>query len=115
MELPFAESRRSTLGLEWELALVDRQTGDLRSVADRILSACHEDMPDLRPEDEHPFVKQELLTNTVELVTDVCPDVNTGVDQLRETASNVMRHCEPLDVSSTARARTPSPHPPSRR
>lgn len=98
MELPFAESRRSTLGLEWELALVDRQTGDLRSVADRILSACHEDMPDLRPEDEHPFVKQELLTNTVELVTDVCPDVNTGVDQLRETASNVMRHCEPLDV-----------------
>ena len=37
VELPFAKSERFTLGLEWELALVDRQTGDLRSVAERIL------------------------------------------------------------------------------
>ncbi|WP_146341017.1 glutamate--cysteine ligase [Nesterenkonia sp. NBAIMH1] len=98
MELTFAQSERATLGIEWELALVDRQTGDLRSVAQRILEAVRTDMPHLTDEDEHPYVKQELLLNTVELITDVCGTVGEGVEQLRETARNVMRHCEPLDV-----------------
>ncbi|GFZ77552.1 glutamate--cysteine ligase [Nesterenkonia alkaliphila] len=98
MGLPFAESERSTLGIEWELALVDRQTGDLRSVAERILEATRAEHPELSGEDEHPYVKQELLLNTVELVTDVCHSVEEGVEQLRETARNVMKHCEPLDV-----------------
>lgn len=98
MGLDFAESPRSTLGIEWELALVDRQTGDLRSVAERILEATRADHPELASDEEHPYVKQELLLNTVELVTDVCDDVAEGVGQLRETALNVMKHCEPLDV-----------------
>lgn len=98
MGLPFAESERSTLGLEWELALVDRQTGDLRSVAERILEAARAEFPELTGEDEHPYVKQELLLNTVELITDVSSSVEDGVGQLRETAREVMRHCEPLDV-----------------
>lgn len=98
MGLPFAESERSTLGLEWELALVDRQTGDLRSVAERILEAARAEMPELSGEDEHPYVKQELLLNTVELVTDVSRSVEEGVGQLREIARGVMKHCEPLDV-----------------
>ncbi|WP_150462285.1 glutamate--cysteine ligase [Nesterenkonia ebinurensis] len=98
MGLPFAESQRSTLGIEWELALVDRQTGDLRSVAERILEATRTEHPELSGDEEHPYVKQELLLNTVELVTDVCTTVEAGVEQLRETARNVMKHCEPLDV-----------------
>ena len=98
MELPFAQSDRSTLGIEWELALVDRQTGDLRSVAERILEAAHQDLPGLGSDEEHPYVKQELLLNTIELITDVCGSVEEGVEQLRETARSVMRHCDPLDV-----------------
>ena len=98
MELPFATSARSTLGIEWELALVDRETGDLRSVAEDILRACHEDLPELNDEDDHPYVKQELLTNTVEIITEVCDQVAEGVESLRTTAQHVMRHCEPLDV-----------------
>ena len=102
MDLPFARSERSTLGLEWELALVDRQTGDLRSVADRILTACQDDAaadPTITLDgDQHPYVKQELLTNTVELITEVCDSVAEGVGSLRQTAQNVMRHCDPLDV-----------------
>lgn len=98
MGLPFAESERSTLGLEWELALVDRQTGDLRSVAERILEVVRAEVPEISGTDEHPYVKQELLLNTVELITDVTHSVQEGVGQLRETARNVMRHCEPLDV-----------------
>src|SRR5690625_3251398 len=98
MGLPFAKSERSTLGLEWELALVDRQTGDLRSVAEHILEATHAENTELSDDDEHPYVKQELLLNTIELITDVCGSVEEGIGQLRETARNVMRHCEPLDV-----------------
>ncbi|WP_022871779.1 glutamate--cysteine ligase [Nesterenkonia alba] len=98
MELPFAKSERGTLGLEWELALVDRQTGDLRSVAERILEQSRAELPELSGEDEHPYVKQELLLNTIELVTDVCDTVDQGVEQLRSTARNVMKLCEPLDV-----------------
>ncbi|GAB3191458.1 glutamate--cysteine ligase [Nesterenkonia suensis] len=103
MDLPFAPSARSTLGLEWELALVDRQTGDLRSVADRLLTACQEDAAadpqvGLESDGQHPFVKQELLTNTVELITEVCDDVAQGIGSLRETAQHVMRYCDPLDV-----------------
>lgn len=98
MELPFASSARSTLGIEWELALVDRQTGDLRSVAERILEAAHADYPEISGDQEHPYVKQELLLNTIELVTDICTDVHEGIEQLRQTAQGVMKHCEPLDV-----------------
>lgn len=98
MSLPFAESARSTLGLEWELALVDRQTGDLRSVAEHILEAVRADVPGLPDGEDHPYVKQELLLNTVELITDVCQTVEEGVDQLRATAQNLIRHCDPLDV-----------------
>lgn len=98
MELPFAKSERFTLGLEWELALVDRQTGDLRSVAERILESARKEIPELSGEDEHPYVKQELLLNTIELVTDVCHSVDEGVEQLRKTAQTVMKHAEPLDV-----------------
>ncbi|WP_044493975.1 glutamate--cysteine ligase [Nesterenkonia massiliensis] len=98
MELPFAKSERFTLGLEWELALVDRQTGDLRSVAERILESARKEIPELSGEDEHPYVKQELLLNTIELVTDVCHSVEEGVEQLRKTAQTVMKHAEPLDV-----------------
>lgn len=98
MGLSFAESGRSTLGMEWELALVDRQTGDLRSVAEHILEASRADVPGLGDDDEHPYVKQELLLNTIELITDVCHSVDEGVAQLRQTAQKVMKHCDPLDV-----------------
>src|SRR5690606_5378147 len=58
--IPFARSERSTVGLEWELALVDADSGDLRQVAQTVLDA-------VRPEDggTHPSIKQELLLNTV--------------------------------------------------
>ncbi len=98
MNLPFARSERSTLGLEWELALVDRQSGDLRSVAETVLESCRADIPGLRKDEEHPHVKQELLTNTVELITGINDRVDEGIGSLRDTAQHVLAHCEPLGV-----------------
>jgi len=39
VHIPFATSERSTVGIEWELALVDADSGDLRQVARTVLDA----------------------------------------------------------------------------
>ncbi|MDN5756719.1 MAG: carboxylate--amine ligase, partial [Micrococcaceae bacterium] len=70
MQIDFADSRQSTLGVEWEVALVDHHSGDLRSVAQQVLEGVHAAHGGLAPDEEHPHVKQELLLNTVEIVTD---------------------------------------------
>lgn len=84
--VPFTASRRSTIGVEWELALVDSDSGDLRQVAQTVLDA-------VAPASggEHPTIKQELLLNTVEIVTGVCGtvaeagrDLQRSIDRLRE-------------------------------
>lgn len=79
MTIPFARSERSTVGVEWELALVDADSGDLRQVAPVILDT-------VAPPDgsQHPFIRQELLLNTVEVVSGVCRTVGqAGVDLAR--------------------------------
>ena len=75
MQIDFASSRQSTLGVEWEIALVDRNTADLSSVAEDVLAQLHSKHGSLAAHEEHPHVKQELLLNTVEIVTGVCQTV----------------------------------------
>lgn len=80
MAIDFARSERSTLGLEWELALIDHDTGELVPAAPEILA-------DLVIEDEHGVSKitSELLTNTVEVVSGVNRTVREGVEDLVRT------------------------------
>lgn len=97
MSLPFARSAQSTLGLEWELALVDATDATLQPVADRVLAGVA-DAAELHLGQEHPHVKPELLLNTVELVTDVCRTVSEGVGQLRESAQAVQAVTDPMGI-----------------
>lgn len=93
MEIPFARSERSTVGIEWELALVDVDSGDLRQVAQTVLD-------DVRPADggEHPNIRQELLLNTVEVVSDVRRTVaEAGVD-LERSIERIRQVTDPLRV-----------------
>lgn len=85
--IPFARSERSSVGIEWELALVDKDSGDLRQVAQTILDTISPDGS------MHPHIRQELLLNTVEIVTGVCRtiaeaghDLQRSLDQLHELA-----------------------------
>ncbi|MCI4657303.1 glutamate--cysteine ligase [Cryobacterium zhongshanensis] len=85
MGIEFARSARSTIGIEWEIALVDRSTGDLVCIADEVLDALRG--PDGSP---HPHITGELLLNTVELVSGVhttvagaVADVYGQVDEVR--------------------------------
>lgn len=93
VRLDFASSERSTLGVEWELALVDTDTGDLRQVAQTVLDA-------VAPADggQHPTIRQELLLNTVELVTGVCRDVPEAMADLDRSVALVREVTDPLRV-----------------
>ncbi len=93
MEIPFARSERSTVGIEWELALVDADSGDLRQVAQTVLDA-------VAPEDgsEHPTIKQELLLNTVEIATGVCRTVAEAGADLQRSIAEIRRVTDPLRV-----------------
>jgi carboxylate-amine ligase len=84
MRVEFCESPRATLGVEWELALVDPETGDLVSRAPQVLHA-------LRPTNAgvQPRVTHELLLSAVELVTGICENAGEAADDLAESLDAV--------------------------
>ncbi|MBF4571075.1 glutamate--cysteine ligase [Herbiconiux sp. VKM Ac-1786] len=93
MEISFAPSERSTLGIEWEVALVEQSSGDLVSVAADVLDALRQD-----DGSEHPRITGELLLNTVELVSGVHHRVADAVDDLQGQLAEVRAITDPLDV-----------------
>ncbi|WP_313405729.1 glutamate--cysteine ligase [Aeromicrobium sp.] len=93
MQIPFASSERSTIGVEWELALVDQDSGDLRQVAQTVLDA-------VAPAGggEHPHIRQELLLNTVEVVSGVCRTVREVTADLQRSIDEIRPITDPLRV-----------------
>ncbi|WP_394939371.1 glutamate--cysteine ligase [Psychromicrobium sp. YIM B11713] len=89
MEIQFGESAQSTLGVEWELALVDAQTGELTPQADALLGVINQEHPELQADEEHPHIKRELLLNTLELVTGVCHTVAEAKEDLKRSLNTV--------------------------
>ncbi len=73
--LGFAGSPRSTLGVEWEFALVDPGSRDLSNEAAAVITDIG----------ETPHVHKELLRNTIELVTGICDTVPEAMADLRST------------------------------
>ena len=67
--LPFAASERSSVGIEWELALVDADSGDLRQVASTVLDAVRALAPNLTGGCEEGFCGRCQVT-----VLDGVPD-----------------------------------------
>ncbi|MGO4452924.1 glutamate--cysteine ligase [Arthrobacter sp. RAF14] len=98
MQIDFADSEQSTLGIEWELALVDGQTGELASVAQEVLDQVTANHPGLQDGEEHPHIKQELLLNTVELVTGVHHTVAEAKADLQRSLDAVREVTDPMDV-----------------
>lgn len=77
--IEFSPSDGPTLGVEWELALVDARTHDLVPLAESVVEPLTAD------EGLAPKVHRELLTNTVEIVTGICHDVPEVVADLSES------------------------------
>ncbi len=98
MKIEFAQSEQSTLGVEWEIALADAQTGELKSVADEVLRGVAANHPGLQEDDEHPHIKQELLLNTVEVVTGVCHTVSEAKADLARSISALRDVTDKMDI-----------------
>jgi carboxylate-amine ligase len=80
-------SRGPTLGIEWELQLIDAQTKMLRQDADMVLAA----LPGLDPSGEHPQIRHELMQSTLEIVTGICSTVSEAKADLGKAIGELQR------------------------
>ncbi|WP_106814140.1 glutamate--cysteine ligase [Microbacterium timonense] len=93
MTVPFATSTRSSVGLEWELMLADRDTGDLVPRAPELLSSLEEESTL-----ERYSVTGELLTNTVEVTSGIGATVAAAVDDIADAIAQVRTYTDPHGV-----------------
>ena len=84
VQIPFEKSPRSTVGIEWELMLVDPETGDLVPAAPGILQVL----------EGGPKITAELLSNTVEITSDPRERVADAVNDLRSRIELVRPEAE---------------------
>jgi carboxylate-amine ligase len=89
VRIPFQSSERASLGVEWELQLVDLETRELSPGAVEILE-------EIRPGDaeEHPKAKHELLQSTIEIITGICTTVAEAKTDLSGTLAEVSAAAE---------------------
>jgi len=78
----FARSPDSTLGVEWEICLVDPATRDFAPRAAEVIDAVHERHPETH-------LEKEFLQNTIELVTPVCRNTREATDSLQRTLDQI--------------------------
>jgi len=95
MEIDFARSPRSTVGVEWELMLLDRATGELSSSGPDVLQ---------RLDDAGATVgiTGELLTNTIEVMSDPHEHVADVIGDIRRRIATVREQLDPDVTLATA-------------
>lgn len=88
--LIFADSERSTVGVEWELQLVDMDSNDLRQAANTVIQQAWAD------EELRPLVHREMLLNTVEIasrahytIKDCLADLRKAVTAMRPRTNDL--------------------------
>ncbi len=104
MPIEFASSARSTLGIEWELALVDPESKELTPAAPAILAQLESDSS------AYPQATEELLTNTVEIVSGARARVDEAVADL----SGMLRDVRSIALEHNALIMSAGSHPFSR-
>ncbi|GAB3208978.1 carboxylate-amine ligase [Marinactinospora thermotolerans DSM 45154] len=95
MAIEFNASDRATLGVEWELQLVDVNTRHLRQEAQQVLG----ELPDLSQAPAHPPLRHELMQCTVEVVTGICETVEEVRGDLAGSISRLGAAIEPRSLA----------------
>jgi glutamate---cysteine ligase / carboxylate-amine ligase len=90
-------SRGATLGVEWELQLIDARTRALRQEASEVLA----ELPDLGEASERPKIRYELMQSTLELATGICSTVAEAKQDLRATLAQLQRVTDARDMMLT--------------
>jgi carboxylate-amine ligase len=91
MGIDFAPSIRSRLGIEWEIACVDRRSGELSPAAPELLRK-------VGAAEGFPHVTGELLTNTIELVSAPHHRARDAVADLASLVERVTAVAEPMGL-----------------
>lgn len=86
MHIDFQQSQRTSLGVEWELELVDLDTRELTGASDAMLAALSENGDGV-----HPKAKHELLQSCVEVITGICQTVSEACADLGETVGQLQK------------------------
>ena len=94
MTIEWKPSAGPTLGIEWEVQLVDAQTRMLRQEAGTLLAA----LPGLSESGEHPKMRHELMQSTVEVVTGICGTVAEAKADLAISMKDLQRVAEPHGI-----------------
>lgn len=98
--MQFAVSDQSTLGVEWELALVDPVSRQLAPRAQEVLQALKEEAPDLlEPSRHRAHITGEFLSNTLEIVTGVCRTVEEACQQLAQARDQLLAVTDRLGLA----------------
>lgn len=91
MATPFNRSPRHTLGVEWEIALIDPGTRDLAPRAAEIIEIVSQRHPEIH-------LEREFLQNTVELVTGICDSTPQAVAELHDGLNAVQEAADELGL-----------------
>ncbi len=94
MQIDFMSSQRSSLGIEVELEVIDRQTRELSNDGAEILR----ELGGGRPEG-HPKAKHELLESTIEIITGICTTVDEARRDLEGTLAEVNALADPRGLA----------------
>ena len=94
MAIDWNPSSGPTLGIEWEVQLIDAQTRLLRQDAGLVLAGLR----GLQESGEHPKMRHELMQSTVEVVTGICGTVAEAKADLAMTIKELQRTAEPHGI-----------------
>jgi len=89
----FAESDRSTIGLEWEIMLADPDSGDLVGRAPELLAALEDESAP-----ERHTVTGELLTNTIEVTSGIGRSVEHAIGDIAAAIAAVRAMTDPAGI-----------------
>ncbi len=97
MVIDWNSSRGATLGVEWEIQLIDARTRTLRQDASEVLAA----LPELGESSERPKIRYELMQSQLELSTGICSTVAEAKEDLAETIAQLQRVARANDMLLT--------------
>ncbi|MDK8845715.1 glutamate--cysteine ligase [Corynebacterium sp. MSK297] len=83
----FKRSPQPTVGIEWEVALINPETWDLAHQAEAVITTAQQIQPDIH-------LEKEFLQNTIELVTGICDTIPQAVAELDRDLSVIRQAAE---------------------
>ena len=95
MKIQFTHNPRPTIGIEMELHVVDRRTGELVAASRQLLA----ELGAAHPDGAHPKAKHELFQSTVEIITGVCDSPAEAGNDLRITLAELRAAAERRDLT----------------